>query len=97
MTMVRFDDFDIGVIAHHLRRFFQQLEYQIDAHTKVRGKHDPDVGTGIGNRLLTISIKTSGPDHHMFAVLTAISQMGQGGGRYGKVDQDIEITADSIQ
>ena len=86
MPVVRFDNFDVGIVAHHLRRLLQQLQQDIDANAKVSGEDNGNVLRGIANRLFASVVKTGGADDHPFAVLAAKRQMVQRAFRAGKID-----------
>ncbi|MNC63318.1 hypothetical protein D3C75_1134330 [compost metagenome] len=91
MAMVRFNNLDIGIVAHHLCGFFQQFQHQIDADAEVGGKDDPNLLPGGTDGVFTGVIKAGSANHHGFFMLDAESQIGQGAFRAGEVDQNIEI------
>ena len=91
MAVVGFNNLNIGVIAHHFRRFLQQLKHNVHADAKVRGENDSNLLRGITNSLFTRVIKAGGANHHSFTVLAAKRQMRQRAFRAGKIDENIKI------
>ncbi len=91
MAMVRFDDFNVGIVAHHLRRLLQQFQHDVYPHAKVCRKDNRNLGGRILNGLLTGLVKTGGANHHPFTVLTAKRQVSQRAFRAGKIDKHVKV------
>ena len=51
MTVMGFNNLNIGVITHHFRRLLQQLKHDVNANAKVRGENDSNVLRSITNSL----------------------------------------------
>ena len=97
MPVMRFDNFDVGIVAHHFRRLLQQLQHQVDSDAEVRGEHNANLLRGLLDRRLSRLIKTGGADNHVLFMLTAEIQIRQRRFRAGEIDQDIEIINHRIQ
>ncbi len=97
MTVMGFDNFDIGIIAHDFGRLLKQLQHDVDAHAKVGGEHNGDLCAGIANRLFSGLIKTGRANHHPFAMLSAKVQMMQRPFRTGEIDKNIKIIRDRLK
>ena len=97
VAMVRLNDFDIGIVAHHLRGLLKQFQHQVDADAEVGGEHDADMLRRIADRLLAGVIKAGGTNHHRLMVRHAKFQVAQGAFRAGEVDQNVELARHVIQ
>ena len=91
MSMMCFNNFDIGVVTHHFGCFLQQLKHDVNANAKIGGKDNRNIGGGVTNRLFTGFVKPRSADHHPFAMLATKSEMVQRTFRTGKIDKHIKI------
>lgn len=74
MAVVRLNDFDIGIVAHHLRGLLQQFQHQVDADAEVGGEHDADMLRRIADRLFAGVIEAGSANHHRLVVRHAKSR-----------------------
>ena len=91
MSMMCFNNFDIGVVPHHFGCFLQQFKHDVNANAKIGGKDNRNIGGGVTNRLFTGFVKPRSADHHPFAMLATKSEMVQRTFRTGKIDKHINI------
>ena len=88
--MMRFDDFDIDIVAEYARRGVEQFQAQIHADAHVRGEYDTDTTGRITNLLFLLRFETGGADDDVLTVTHAQRQVSQGCFGTGEIDQCVD-------
>src|SRR5690625_7232787 len=95
MTVVRFVNFDIGVVTHHFRGRVQQFQAQIDAGAEV-GRNAQRNSLSISFQLSSLLGAETRRSHHQPQPLPRTQgRVLQGGSGSAEIDEDIELLTNS--